>query len=332
MREHGGDFAKAEPVSDDVFRAYKAMYSYAQTPLNAKVEEVAQQTADWKEEKVTFDAAYGGERMTAYLFLPTNVRPPYQTVLFFPSARVLGLADSKTLGDVKFFDYIVQSGRAVMYPIYKGTYERQTTGAFPWTCPSTCNIARHARPRETHGGHWRSTRSASCTSSGAGPVPGEPLTGGAGSGNRAHQLVPLFEARRTGARCTGARRTREVRRRDGLIPRSRQGLRLEDLQPGCASQIGNLRHGVALPTSNLNRSMVRSYAGRVTRLVRARTCAGVTDSSRLCVNLRLRDFSRESCSAEGQIPALIQKWICALPANDTNGERYDFQVWHDPCT
>jgi hypothetical protein len=142
------------------------MYSYAQTPLNAKVEEVAQQTADWKEEKVTFDAAYGGERMTAYLFLPTNVRPPYQTVLFFPSARVLGLADSKTLGDVKFFDYIVQSGRAVMYPIYKGTYERQTTGAFPWTCPSTCNIARHARHRETHGGHWRSTRSASCTSSG----------------------------------------------------------------------------------------------------------------------------------------------------------------------
>ena len=127
------DFSKAKPVSDDVFRAYKAMYSYAQTPLNAKVEEVVQQTADWKEEKVTFDAAYGGERMAAYLFLPTNVRPPYQTVLFFPSARVLSLTDSKTLGDMKFFDYVVQSGRAVMYPIYKQTYERQTTGAFPWT-------------------------------------------------------------------------------------------------------------------------------------------------------------------------------------------------------
>ena len=127
------DFAKAKPVSDDVFRVYKAIYSYPRTPLNARVEEVVQQTADWKEEKIAFDAAYGGERMTAYLFLPTNVRPPYQTVLFFPSARVLGLTDSKALGDVKFFDYVVQSGRAVMYPIYKQTYERQTTGAIPWT-------------------------------------------------------------------------------------------------------------------------------------------------------------------------------------------------------
>jgi len=77
-----------------------------------------------------------------------------------------GLRGLRPVPEVQFFDYIVQSGRAVMYPIYKGTYERQTTGAFPWTCPSTCNIARHARHRETHGGHWRSTRSASCTSSG----------------------------------------------------------------------------------------------------------------------------------------------------------------------
>jgi eukaryotic-like serine/threonine-protein kinase len=29
------------------------------------------------------------------------------------------------LGDLKFFDYIVQSGRAVMYPIYQNTYERR---------------------------------------------------------------------------------------------------------------------------------------------------------------------------------------------------------------
>jgi dienelactone hydrolase len=29
------------------------------------------------------------------------------------------------LGDVEFFDYILQSGRAVMYPIYQNTYERK---------------------------------------------------------------------------------------------------------------------------------------------------------------------------------------------------------------
>jgi formylglycine-generating enzyme required for sulfatase activity len=121
------DFAKYKPVSDEVFRAYTLLYAYPNTPLNAKVEGVVKETEDWREEKVTFDAAYNGERMAAYLFLPKRVRPPYQTVLFFPSARVLFLPpDSSTLGDVNYFDYIIQSGRAVAYPIYQETYERRT--------------------------------------------------------------------------------------------------------------------------------------------------------------------------------------------------------------
>ena len=119
------DFARFKPVSDEVFNAYKLLYAYPQTPLNAQVDGVVEDTVDWREEKVTFDAAYGGQRMSAYLFLPKNVRPPYQTVLFFPSARVEDLRDSRKLGDLKFFDYVVQSGRAVMYPVYLDTYERK---------------------------------------------------------------------------------------------------------------------------------------------------------------------------------------------------------------
>lgn len=119
------DFAKAKPASDDVFRAYRTMYSYDKTPLNAKVEGVVQESPDWREEKITFDAAYNRERMAAYLFLPKKVQPPFQTVVFFPSARVLDLPSSEKLGDIKFFDYILQSGRAVLYPIYQNTYERR---------------------------------------------------------------------------------------------------------------------------------------------------------------------------------------------------------------
>ncbi len=125
------DFSKARPVPDDVFRAYQAMYAYDKSPLNAKVEGVVQETADWREERITFDAAYNNERMIAYLFLPKHIRPPYQTVVFFPSARVLDLSDSRSLGDIRFFDYVVESGRAVMYPIYQGTYERQKKLVLP---------------------------------------------------------------------------------------------------------------------------------------------------------------------------------------------------------
>lgn len=126
------DFAKYKPVSDAVFRAYTLLYSYPKSPLNAHVEGIVKETDDWREEKVTFDTAYNGERMSAYLFLPKRVRPPYQTVLFFPSARVMFLPpDSTELGDVTYFDYIIQSGRAVVYPIYEDTYERRSNHDLP---------------------------------------------------------------------------------------------------------------------------------------------------------------------------------------------------------
>jgi eukaryotic-like serine/threonine-protein kinase len=126
------DFSHFKPVSDEVFHAYKLLYAYPESPLNAKVEGVVEDTVDWRKEKITFDAGYGGERMSAYLYLPKSVRPPYQTVLFFPSARVEMLYDSRELGDVKFFDYVVQSGRAVMYPVYQDTYERHVKFYLPF--------------------------------------------------------------------------------------------------------------------------------------------------------------------------------------------------------
>jgi serine/threonine protein kinase/dienelactone hydrolase len=125
------DFSRARPASDEVFRAYQMMYAYDTTPLNAKVEGVVQDSRDWREEKITFNAAYGNERVPAYLYLPKKVRPPYQTIVFFPSAWVLDMSNSRTLGDTAFFDYIIQSGRAVLYPIYQNTYERRVRTVLP---------------------------------------------------------------------------------------------------------------------------------------------------------------------------------------------------------
>jgi serine/threonine protein kinase/dienelactone hydrolase len=128
------DFAKYKPASDDVFRAYQVMYAPSSAPLNATNGGLVSETADWREEKVTLDTGYRGERIAVYLFLPKHVRPPYQTVLFFPSARIDFIDDNqngKALGDTQFFDYVVQSGRAVVYPIYQDTYERRLLYSLP---------------------------------------------------------------------------------------------------------------------------------------------------------------------------------------------------------
>lgn len=117
------DYAKERPVSDAEFQSFLPMFDYDRSPLNAVPEKPDSSDSRWIKETITFDAAYGQERMRAYLLLPRNVRPPYQTVVFFPGASVVDLRSSKTLlGGIP--DYVVTNGRAVLYPIYKDTYER----------------------------------------------------------------------------------------------------------------------------------------------------------------------------------------------------------------
>ena len=115
------DFSKEKPVSDDVFRAYQGLYAYDKGPLNARVEET-ETTEDWTREKVSFDAAYGGERVIAHVYLPKNAAPPYQTVIYFPGSGAI-TADRFTLSP--YADFIPKSGRALVAPIFKSTFERR---------------------------------------------------------------------------------------------------------------------------------------------------------------------------------------------------------------
>ena len=117
------DLTKEKPVSDQLFQAYRSLYSYDKAPLNALVETVPAGGEDWKTEKVTYDAGYGKERAIAYLFLPTKAKPPFQTVLVFPGSGALQLRTFSSR-PIPAVDAILKSGRAVLYPVYKSTFER----------------------------------------------------------------------------------------------------------------------------------------------------------------------------------------------------------------
>ncbi|MEO6119968.1 MAG: SUMF1/EgtB/PvdO family nonheme iron enzyme, partial [Terriglobales bacterium] len=117
------DYAKEKPVSDEVFRAYRGLYSYDKAPLNATVEPYGKEEEDWKAERITYAAPYGNERAVLYLFLPKKAKPPFQTVLFFPGSNALQLRKFEIYPTANV-DAILRSGRAVLYPVYKSTYER----------------------------------------------------------------------------------------------------------------------------------------------------------------------------------------------------------------
>ncbi len=116
------DYSKEHPVDEAAFRIYAGLYGYDKGPLEARVESVTD--ADrWRVERVSFAAAYRGERMSALVYTPKNVPPPWQVVIHFPGSGALHARSSAEVG-TSVFSYVMKSGRALVYPIYKSTYER----------------------------------------------------------------------------------------------------------------------------------------------------------------------------------------------------------------
>ena len=124
--------AAEPPVSDQAFSAFRRLYAYDPRPLDAKVESRDESPEHWIRERVSFRAAYGADRVPAYVFLPKGITPPYQAVVFAPGAAAVTVRDSSVLRDFTAADYLALSGRAVVYPIYSGTYERNTGQTTVW--------------------------------------------------------------------------------------------------------------------------------------------------------------------------------------------------------
>jgi serine/threonine protein kinase/dienelactone hydrolase len=118
------DARTRKPVGDDIFAVYTRQYAYDRTPLNAVIE-TTEEASLWFKQTVAFDAAYGGEWLRAYVFLPKTGLPSYQTVVFFPAADAFQLRSSCDMS-LAAVEFIIRSGCAFLYPVYKGTYERQT--------------------------------------------------------------------------------------------------------------------------------------------------------------------------------------------------------------
>ncbi|MFO7732595.1 MAG: SUMF1/EgtB/PvdO family nonheme iron enzyme, partial [Candidatus Aminicenantes bacterium] len=122
------DIRAKQPVPDPIFQIYKEQFSYDKTALDARVESRKENAGGWVHETVSFNAAYGGERVLAHLFLPVNMRPPFQTVIYFPGSASTWENSSREIETyyefTMFLSFLVKNGRAVLYPVYKGTFER----------------------------------------------------------------------------------------------------------------------------------------------------------------------------------------------------------------
>jgi class 3 adenylate cyclase/dienelactone hydrolase len=119
-----------DPVPDDVFKIYKAFFDYDQTDVRGKVVSRDDKHPAWIHEKVVYKAPYNDEEIIGHLFLPRNATPPYQTIVYGPGSAVFFQTNSDEIEKYYeypvFLEYIVRSGRAVLFPVCQGTFERRT--------------------------------------------------------------------------------------------------------------------------------------------------------------------------------------------------------------
>lgn len=115
------DYPAEHPVPDEIFAVYRRLYDYDSTPLNA--ETVAREKAEyWTREKIELDAAYGNERLAAYLYIPHDAEPPFSPVVYFPGSNAIY---RDRIGPFHWA-FLIRSGFAVLVPVYKGTYGRSS--------------------------------------------------------------------------------------------------------------------------------------------------------------------------------------------------------------
>ncbi len=118
------DYAKEAPVGDAVFAGFLRQFVYDKTPVEPKIERTVEGES-WRAEEVSIDAGYNNERLTVYVYLPKAFAGALQPVVFFSGSNGI----HETTFDPNFVngrvDFIVKSGRALVIPIFKGTYERR---------------------------------------------------------------------------------------------------------------------------------------------------------------------------------------------------------------
>ncbi|MHC4581937.1 MAG: SUMF1/EgtB/PvdO family nonheme iron enzyme [Planctomycetota bacterium] len=124
------DLANFKPVSDEIRESYiNTLYKYDRTELDSKIESVDYDIPYCRRERITFRAAYPNERVIAYLYVPTSAEPPYQIVVWYPGGGARG-----NPWDNRAYKHqmaaIIEGGRALILPIYKGTYERRLEQSF----------------------------------------------------------------------------------------------------------------------------------------------------------------------------------------------------------
>ena len=115
------------PISEAEYQTSTRFFERQRMPLDPRIDATDEASPHWVKQKVSFAAGYGGERLTAYLYLPRSAKPPYQVVIQMGGSGTFYRRTSATEQDIfgwGFAEPLIRGGRAILLPLWKGSYER----------------------------------------------------------------------------------------------------------------------------------------------------------------------------------------------------------------
>jgi len=123
------DFSNEKPCSDEIYEVYKKRFEYDKRPLEANMIQPKMDFERYTKETITFNAAYNNERVILHVFLPKSGKAPYQVIIGYPGSGAAKRKDSTIITPPSFS---INSNRAYLFPVYKGTFERNDGMKSTW--------------------------------------------------------------------------------------------------------------------------------------------------------------------------------------------------------
>ena len=117
-----------KPMNDEVFKIYSRTYEVNQSPLNPEEIYTDESHPIWIKERVKIDVGYNNEKMDVLIFRPRDAQGPTPSVIVYPGANYFSTPpDIDDINPGEFgLDFIIKSGRALIWPAWKGSLDRMT--------------------------------------------------------------------------------------------------------------------------------------------------------------------------------------------------------------
>ena len=125
------DLSDLKPLGDEGYATLVTQFDYTRSPSRgAEVTASRESPRGWRRETVRIRSAYVEDGFIVHLYFPLDAKPAVQPVIFVPGIFSFETdipSESDALLELPFLrelDFVIGSGRALIWPVYQGSYER----------------------------------------------------------------------------------------------------------------------------------------------------------------------------------------------------------------